>query len=426
MNSLYPSRKLGDLIKVHHGFAFKGEHFQEEASGLVVVTPGNFQIGGGFKSDKLKWYSPEGPIPEEFRLAPGTLLVTMTDLSKKADTLGFPAIVPDDDLLYLHNQRIGVVEVLRSDLVLQRYLYYAMRSSGYRNRVLATATGSTVHHTAPSRIGKAEIPLPEPEVQERIADILSSLDDKIKANRAMNRTLEAMAQALYRQWFVDFGPFKDGEFEDSELGEIPLGWKVGPIGKVVKAVGGSTPRTKNPEYWEGGSISWTTPKDLSSIESPVLLETNRQITEAGLATISSGLLPVGTVLMSSRAPVGYLAIAEIPVAVNQGYVAIPPSERMSNLYVLFWLQANMWRIKAHSGGTTFQEISKRNFRPLPMLVPPVDVLNHFDSEARPLYDMMVTNLRESRQLAETRDYLLPKLLSGEVEVGEGVEIAGAA
>ena len=120
----------------------------------------------------------------------------------------------------------------------------------------------------------------------------------------MNQTLEAMAQALFKSWFIDFDGHDPADLVDSELGPIPRGWGVGEIGKVVKVVGGSTPRTKEPKYWEGGTHCWTTPKDLSSAQSPLLLSTARRITDAGLAKISSGLLPSGTFLLSSRAPVG--------------------------------------------------------------------------------------------------------------------------
>jgi type I restriction enzyme S subunit len=253
----------------------------------------------------------------------------------------------------------------------------------------------------------------------------------------MNATLEVIARAIFKSWFVDFDPvhakasgerpfgmdantaalFSDS-LKESELGLIPAGWRISEIGQEVETVGGSTPNTKNPAFWEDGNIYWTTPKNLSSLSSPVLLDTDRKITEAGLTKISSGLLPVGTVLMSSRAPVGYLAIAEIPVAINQGYIAMICNKLLSNCYVLFWCEANMDTIKGLSGGTTFSEISKRNFRPIEVIVPPYDVIEAFDRVVDPLYQKLVLNLREAQTLAELRDTLLPKLISGELRVGE--------
>ncbi|MEM1041113.1 MAG: restriction endonuclease subunit S [Bacteroidota bacterium] len=272
-----------------------------------------------------------------------------------------------------------------------------------------------------NHLHQERVVIPEPEEQQRIASVLRLLDDRIALNRRMNRTLEALAASLFRQRFVAFegqGPLVDS---GTPLRAIPEGWVVRPIGDVLKTVGGSTPSTKVAEFWDGGSVHWTTPKDLSSLDTPVLLDTARQITEAGLAKISSGLLPAGTVLMSSRAPVGYLAIAEIPVAVNQGYIAFPPSDEFSNLFILFWLRANMDRIVGRAGGTTFKEISKRGFRPMLMAVPPAELRAEFETVARPLYDRIVANEKQSRTLAALRDELLPELISGRLRVPETLD-----
>jgi type I restriction enzyme S subunit len=251
----------------------------------------------------------------------------------------------------------------------------------------------------------------------------------------MNATLEAMARALFQSWFVDFDPVRaklDGRkpagldsetaalfpsiFQDSEVGHIPAGWAVEPVGQVVDCVGGATPSTAEPEYWEGGTHHWTTPKDFSSLQAPVLIDTDRRITDAGVARISSGLLPAGTVLLSSRAPVGYLAIAAIPVAINQGFIAMKCNERASNYFMLNWCQASMAEIEGRATGTTFAEISKHNFRPIPVMLPPKKLMAAFTAQVAPLYAKITANLHQSRTLATLRDTLLPKLLNGELSV----------
>jgi len=285
-----------------------------------------------------------------------------------------------------------------------------------------------------------EIPLPPLPEQRAIAYILGTLDDKIELNRRMNETLEAMARALFKSWFVDFDPVRakmegrwrkceslpglpahlwdlfPDSFEDSELGEIPKGWEIKPIGDLAEVVGGSTPKTDRAEYWEGGTHHWVTPKDLSGLSTPVLLDTERKITDAGLAQVSSGLLPKGTVLLSSRAPIGYLAIAEIPVAVNQGFIAMKPMPGTSNLFMLRWASAAHDEIVSHANGSTFLEISKANFRLIRTAAPSQPVMESFDRLTRPMYREVVEHERQSRTLAALRDTLLPKLISGALRV----------
>lgn len=277
--------------------------------------------------------------------------------------------------------------------------------------------------------------LPPLAEQKAIAAVLGALDDKIELNRQMNATLEAMARTLFQSWFVDFDPvrakmegrepggmeaetaalFPDG-FEESGLGLIPKGWTVQPVGEVVDCVGGGTPSTAEPKYWEGGTHHWTTPKDFSSLQAPVLLDTDRKLTDAGIAKISSGLLPAGTLLLSSRAPVGYLAIASMPVAINQGFIAMKCNNRASNLFMLNWCETNMAEIESRVTGTTFAEISKQNFRPIRVLLPAGEIMAAFTARVAPLYDQITANLHQSRTLATLRDTLLPKLLSGELRV----------
>lgn len=293
-----------------------------------------------------------------------------------------------------------------------------------------------------------ELSLPPIEEQRAIAHILGTLDDKIELNRKQNQTLEAMARALFKAWFVDFEPVRakmDGRWQrgqslpglpahlydlfpdqmvESELGEIPQGWHHSTIGEEVAACGGSTPSTKEPKFWQGGQHCWATPKDLSTLKFPVLLGTDRKVTDAGLAKISSGLLPVGTVLLSSRAPIGYLAIAEVPTAINQGFIAMKCDGILPNTFVLQWCRENMDAIIGNANGSTFQEISKSNFRPIPVVVPSKPVLEGYQALSGSLYQQITNNERQSRTLAQLRDTLLPKLISGEMRMSDANEIKG--
>jgi len=328
----------------------------------------------------------------------------------------------------------------------QGYLFYWMASYDFVDFASKGSEGTRMPRAKWEHVERFTMPRLSLDDQRAIAHILGTLDDKIELNRRMNETLEVMAQALFKSWFVDFDPvrakmegrWKRGQslpglpahlwdlfpdsFQDSELGEIPKGWEVKAIGDLVEVVGGSTPKTDRPEYWEGGTHHWVTPKDLSALTMPVLLDTERKITDAGLAQISSRLLPQGTVLLSSRAPIGYLAIAQMPVAINQGFIAMKPSPQVSNLFLLRWARFAHEEIVSHANGSTFLAISKASFRSIPVVTPQIAVMDAFDQISRPWYLKVVANERESRTLAAIRDALLPKLISGELQVQDAERI----
>ncbi|WP_211293144.1 restriction endonuclease subunit S [Brunnivagina elsteri] len=187
--------KLGNLIDIKHGYAFKGEFFRTEPPGDVLLTPGNFAIGGGFKDDKFKYYV--GEVPEDFVFDEGDLLVTMTDLSKAGDTLGYPAIIPvPRGNRYLHNQRLGKIIIKRDALISKLHLYYLLRLDAYRNEVLASATGTTVKHTSPDRIKAFEFPFANNGISLKFEQVISSLICRISLNDEQSRTLASIRDTL--------------------------------------------------------------------------------------------------------------------------------------------------------------------------------------------------------------------------------------
>jgi len=299
-----------------------------------------------------------------------------------------------------------------------QYTAYYLGHPQVRKWIVRHAHGATMPNLNTAILSACPFLLPPISQQRVIAHILGALDDKIELNRQMNKTLEAMARALYKSWFVDFDGVSPEDMQESELGLIPKGWRVSTIGEEVIMSGGATPSTKEPEYWEGGLHCWATPKDLSLLTFPVLLTTKRKITDAGLMKIASGLLPIGTLLLSSRAPIGYMAITEVPTAINQGFIAMQCEGALPNLFVLHWCRENMETIVSNANGSTFLEISKRNFRPLPVIVPSAEVLCAFERLVRPLHQRIVGNEQESQTLANLRDILLPKLISGELRVDD--------
>lgn len=359
-----------------------------------------------------------------------TLIARITPCLENGKTVYISCL---DENVIAHGSTEYVVLTGKNGISDNLYGYYLARSPDFRSYAIAHMEGTSGRQRVPaSAVKNYHILLPPLPEQRAIAEVLGSLDDKIELNRRMNQTLESLAQAIFKSWFIDFDPVRakmagkapagmDAEmaalFPDEMDGDVPRGWRISAIGEEVKVVGGSTPSTQEPKYWTNGQYNWVTPKDLSSLQSPVLLDTERRITQAGVDQISSGVLPVATVLLSSRAPIGYLAISEIPVAINQGFIAMICDNVLPNYYVWLWARENLSVIKSQANGTTFQEISKSSFRPIPVIVPSSEVLNSFVNTVAPLYQRLVSNLQEIRILAELRDLLLPKLLSGEVKVG---------
>lgn len=394
--------------------------------------------------------------------------------------------VSNGDLVFPHRGSIGEVGLvdnqfhqymMSSSLMKLRcnpniadseFIYYFFKSHQGRYELLKNASqvGTPGIGQPLTSLKNIEIKLPSLGEQRKIAKILSDLDDKIHINNQINQTLESIAQALFKSWFVDFDPvrakiaakqegkdaelaamcaisgkseielqqmaednfaalrataalFPDGLVE-SELGEVPKGWEVSTVGEQVQTVGGGTPSTKNVDFWDDGIHYWTTPKDLSNLTDKILLNTERKITDAGLKKISSGLLPKDTVLMSSRAPVGYLALSKIEVAINQGYIAILPNMKYSAEYLIQWCEANMAEIKGRASGTTFLEISKKNFREINFICSDEKVVTVYTKTAKTLYDEITSKAKENQSLINLRDTLLPKLMSGEISLNKNM------
>lgn len=431
-----------------------GEVAHRITKGATPTTVGGRFVESGISFVKVESITDDGRFhPAKFafideetnRLLERSALQEDDVLFTIAGTIGRVAKVDASVLPANTNQAVAIIRPNRA-VVDPRFLYFALRDIQRIQHAHTRVVQSVQANFSLSELSSIEIPLPSKTEQRAIAHILGTLDDKIDNLRRQNETLEAMARALFKAWFVDFEPvrakmevrWRRGEslpglpahlydlfpdrLVDSELGEIPLGWDVKAIGDLADVVGGSTPRTERSEYWEGGTHHWVTPKDLSGLSMPVLLDTERKITDAGLAQISSGLLPKGTVLLSSRAPIGYLAIAEVPVAVNQGFIAMKPRPGTSNLFLLRWASAANDEIVSHANGSTFLEISKASFRPIPVVVPNSPVMEAFDHVSRPWYLKVVAHERESRTLATLRNTLLPKLIAGELRIADAKRI----
>jgi len=327
--------------------------------------------------------------------------------------LGEVAIIKNNKIALA--QRIvtlrGTVNILDST-----YLKYFLQSSIGQNRLVARESGTTVTGIKQSELRKVLIECPPYKEQTQIANILSAIDDKIENNLAINKTLEDMAMAFYKHWFVDFGPFQEGEFIDSELGLIPKGWEVKIIGNVIDTLGGGTPKTTENSYWENGDILWYSPTDLTRDNAMFSLDSSKRINNLGLLKSSAKLFPPYSLLMSSRATIGALTINTIKASTNQGFITMIPNDNMSVYQLYSWTKWNMDLIISKSNGSTFKEISKANFRSLEIVVG--QNIELFLRESKNIFDKVENNIQENQSLTKLRDTLLPKLISGEVRLKE--------
>ena len=411
-------KKVGDYVTLQRGNTYSGKLVGEPGPALLGL--GSIEPGGGFRPDKYKTFG--GECPAKITLRPGDLYVALKGATKDGSMVGSIAKLPENIPSGRLTQDTARLDFFEKDPEVANHLYWILRTPQYRQYCGGRVTGSA--SASFSREDFLSYPIPSiTNTTNKLVNVFEAVETKIELNRRMNATMEAMARALFQCWFVNFAPVRaklDGRqpvgldkstaglfparFQNSSVSPIPHGWTLEPVGEVVSCVGGTTPSTANPEFWEDGIHHWTTPKDFSSLQSPILIDTDRKITDAGVAQISSGLLPVGTLLLSSRAP----------VAINQGFIAMKCNERATNYFMLNWCQQNMAEIESRATGTTFAEISKSNFRPISVVLPSQELMKAFTEKVAPLYTQVTENLYESRTLAKLRDTLLPKLLSGEI------------
>jgi Restriction endonuclease S subunits len=300
------------------------------------------------------------------------------------------------------------------------FVYYFVTNHSFRLKAIQLMVGTSGRQRVDHKKLSDEVfTIPPLPIQRKIAEILGSLDDKIEINRRMNETFEQMAMALYKHWFVEFGPFQDEEFVDSEIGNIPACFSLSTIGKAVKVIGGGTPSTKVNEYWENGEINWFTPTDLTSSKTLFITKSAKRITEKGLNESSAKLFPAYSVMMTSRATIGVIAINREPASTNQGFIVLIPNEKFPTFYLYLWLKNNLGSIHSISNGSTFLEVNRGNFKELPIIES--DKVLEFSKQVEPILSQIETLTIESETLIQTRDYLLPRLLSGEIELKEAEE-----
>ena len=297
-----------------------------------------------------------------------------------------------------------------------KYLYQILRSNDTlaQLQMLAESRSGTFPQITYSELSNIMVSLPSQKAQKNIVSILSSLDRKIELNNKINADLEEMAQAIFKNWFVDFEPFKDGKFVDSELGMIPEGWKVGRLTDVIKLMPGGTPKTSEPLYWDNGTIPFFSPKDVNGV---YCFATEKHITETGLNKCSSNLYPKDTIFITCRGTVGKVCLAACDMAMNQSNYAIKAIDGYSQYYVFFLVKSVVERLIKKSNGAVFSAITSKDFDE-EILIPSQKAVEDFTNVIDGFFRRIFTIGTENSRLSLLRDTLLPRLMSGELEVPE--------
>lgn len=297
-----------------------------------------------------------------------------------------------------------------------QYLYQILRSNDTlaQLQMLAESRSGTFPQITYSELSNIMVSLPSQKAQKNIVSILSSLDRKIELNNKINADLEEMAQAIFKNWFVDFEPFKDGKFVDSELGMIPEGWKVGRLTDIIKLMPGGTPKTSEPLYWDNGTIPFFSPKDVNGV---YCFATEKHITEAGLNKCSSNLYPKDTIFITCRGTVGKVCLAACDMAMNQSNYAIKAIDGYSQYYIFFLVKSVVERLIKKSNGAVFSAITSKDFDE-EILIPSQKAVEDFTNVIDGFFRRIFTIGTENSRLSLLRDTLLPRLMSGEIEVPE--------
>jgi type I restriction enzyme S subunit len=390
--------RLGEFLKIKHGYAFIGKYITDIFNKNILVTPGNFHLGGGFKTTKFKCFN--GDFPSEYVLKEGDIVVTMTDLSKESDTLGYSAMIPTsrNGEKYLHNQRIGLVQ-FTSNEVNQDYIYWLLRTFEYHWYVVSSASGTSIMHTSPSRICNYEFSLPPLQEQQAIAEILSSLDNKIDLLHRQNQTLEQMAETLFRQWFIE---------------EAKEDWEVLKIKDIATHKKDSVNPSKNPfgEYKHFSLPAFDSGKK-PQVELGNTIHSNKYLVHENSILVSK---------LNPRIPRIWLNLKHVDemCICSTEFQVIHPN-RIDYLGFLFCLLKSddaVAELEMSSSGTSgsHQRVRPEDILNLKFSTPSLERVQEFSQIIEPLLSKNDQNLRSIINLEKQRDTLLPKLMSGEVRV----------
>lgn len=365
------------------------------ANGKIVIRNKNIKHG------KIDFSSPSYTDDEHFvqrikraKPQPGDIIIT------REAPIGDVGMIPENTECCL-GQRMVLLRANQS-VCDNFYLLYSLQSLYVQHQISwSEGTGTTVSNLRIPHLEQIQIPYLPLEQQAKISSVLRALEEKIENNRRLNDNLEQQAQSCFQELFVDNA--------DPE-------WATGTISDLGTVVGGSTPSKAKPEYYTESGIAWITPKDLSINKSKFISHGENDITELGLKNSSAAIMPEGTVLFSSRAPIGYIAIAAGEVTTNQGFKSVVPKPEIGTPFVYFFLKNTLPVIEGMASGSTFKEVSGSTMKNVPAVIPDAETLAKFSNFCAPIFAQQRILEEQNQSLAALRDNLLPRLMSGEIDV----------
>lgn len=404
--------RLGDIVSIKSGLAYKG---------AFIGKGENILLGMGCVSFKDKFLFSgarpyEADCDDKYCVEPGDIVLATRQQSDNLPILAMPAIIPSS----LKAQKIiygtNLYKVENHSEVTNDFLFWQLKTPDYIGYISSVKTGSVVRMVTKKNVEDYVFRCPPKEVRDRISKILWGLDRKIELNNKINADLEEMAQAIFKNWFVDFEPFKDGEFVDSELGMIPQGWRVGSLGDMGAVVCGKTPSKTNSNYY-GGDIPFIKIPDMHG---NVFVENSEdRLTEEGSLSQIKKLIPPYSLMVSCIATVGLVSINTKPSHTNQQINTVIPHNKCALFYLYQHIKNNEEFLKNMGrGGTTTLNVNTKSFSNIRLLIPSEIALEQFHGIVEGLFKKIELNMHESRTLSLLRDTLLPRLMSGEIEVPE--------
>lgn len=323
-------------------------------------------------------------------------------------------LLPKNTVLFSSRAPIGYVAITANEVCTNQgfksvipnedtdplFLFYLLKYN--KEKIEGMGSGTTFKEVSGNTMKNIVVSVPaDKKEQEKIASVLNAIDDKIELNNAINNNLEQQAQALYKQMFIE--------------GTVSS-WKTGTISDLGTVVGGGTPSKSHSEYYSSEGVAWITPKDLSVNQAKFITRGARDISKLGLKNSSATIMPKGTVLFSSRAPIGYIAISTGDVTTNQGFKSVVPKSEIGIAFVYYFLKQNLPIIEGMASGSTFKEVSGSIMKAVPAIIPDCKTLERFNDLCHPIFEQQQNLEAENFSLSALRDTLLPHLMSGEIDV----------